>query len=88
LVDYWLNKLIFDLQAPAPMAEYRADRAKVIARYSLSPAARTALLDDDITALVHRGVNPYLVRMYGYVAQVPEASFVQQIEAAVGRAIT
>ena len=85
MVDYWLNKLIFDLQGPATMAEYRSDRVAVIERYSLAPAARCALLNDDITALVRRGVNPYLVRMYGYVAQVPEESFVRQIEAAADR---
>lgn len=82
MVDYWLNKLIFDLQSPATMAEYRADRAAVIARYPLAPEACTALGKDDLVTLVRRGVNPYLVRMYGYVAEVPEASFVSQIEAA------
>jgi Aromatic-ring-opening dioxygenase LigAB, LigA subunit len=81
MIDYWLNKLIFDLQAPATMAEFRADRAAVIARYALEPEASAALLNNDITTLVRRGVNPYLVRMYGYVAQVPEDSFVRQIEA-------
>ena len=82
MVDYWLNRLIFDLQAPTTMAEYRADRAAVIARYPLEPAAQAALLADDLTTMVRRGVNPYLVRMYGYVAEVPEPRFVASIEAA------
>lgn len=81
MVDYWLNKIIFDLQSPTTMAEFRQDRAAVMNRYPLAPEARTALLGDDITALVNRGVNPYLVRMFGYVVQVPEDSFVRQIEA-------
>lgn len=87
MVDYWLNKLIFDLQSPATMAQYRLDRTTVIARYTLAPAARDALLNDDITTLYRRGVNPYLVRMYGYVAQVPEDSFVRQIEAAANQEV-
>jgi hypothetical protein len=81
MVDYWLNKLLFDLQSPAILAEYRAHRETVIGRYLLVPAARNALMNDDITMLVLRGVNPYLVRMYGYIAQVPEDSFLHQIEA-------
>jgi len=85
VVDYWLNKLIFDLQAPAAMAEYRADREAVMARYPLAPAARDALRADDIAGLVRRGVSPLLVRMYGYVVQVPEADFVRQIEASAAQ---
>jgi hypothetical protein len=33
--DYWLSKLFFDLQNPAVAADYRSDRAKVLARYAL-----------------------------------------------------
>ena len=33
--DYWLSKLFYDVQANAP--EYRADRAKFLARYRLKP---------------------------------------------------
>jgi hypothetical protein len=86
VIDYWTNKLIFDLQAPATMAEYRKHRAAVIARYPLDPAAQAALMTDDITTLARRGVNPYLIRMYGYVAQVPEDAFVRQIEASATQA--
>jgi len=82
VVDYWLNKLIYDLQSPGTMAEYRKDRAAVMQRYPLAPEALEALKSNDIVTLVRRGVNPYLVRMYGYVAEVSEPSFVAQIEAA------
>lgn len=64
MTDYWLSKLIFDLQAPGATAEYRADRKKVIARYPLlEPAVVEALLADDVGFLAPR-LNPYLLRYY------------------------
>ena len=64
MTDYWLSKLIFDLQAPGATAEYRADRKKVIARYpQLEPAVVEALLGDDVGFLAPR-LNAYLLRYY------------------------
>jgi hypothetical protein len=76
--DYALSKLFFDLQNGAAAAEYRADRAGVIARYDLDPAVRAALLADDVAALAPR-VNPYLLRYYCTAAGMSDADFLAKI---------
>mgnify|MGYP003347120458 CR=1 FL=1 len=76
--DYWLSKLFFDLQTPAVAAEYRANRAAVMARYPLKPELRTAIDANDVAALAPL-VNAYLLRFYFLVAGMPEEEFVQRI---------
>ena len=78
--DYWLSKLFFDLQTPATGAEYRADRNKVLARYQISPEAKTAIMNDDVGELSKR-VNPYLLRFYFVVAGMSEAEFLKRLRA-------
>jgi hypothetical protein len=85
--DYWLSKLFFDLQTPAVADEYRADRAKVLARYPLKPEARTAVEADDVAALAER-VNPYLLRFYFLMAGMPEDEFLRRIRAQSGTPFT
>jgi hypothetical protein len=64
MTDYWLSKLLFDLQStPSLMAEYKKDRAPVLDRYKLSPEARAAITADEIGFVAPR-VNPYLLRFY------------------------
>jgi hypothetical protein len=63
MTDYWLSKLMFDLQAPDKMVRWKADRAAVLDDYPLSPEARQAALDDDVAVLAPR-VNAYLLRFY------------------------
>lgn len=74
MTDYWLSKLFFDLQSPAAAAEYRADRAKVLARYPLAPAVLDAVRADDVTFLARR-VNPYLLRYYFGAAGMSDEVF-------------
>jgi len=74
MTDYWLSKLFFDLQSPGAAAEYRADRAKVLARYPLAPEVKAAILGDDVTFLAPR-VNPYLLRYYFGAAGMSDAVF-------------
>ena len=76
--DYWLSKLFFDLQTPAVAAEYRADRAAVLARYPLKAEVRAAVEADDVAALA-KLVNPYLLRFYFLVAGMPEDDFLRRI---------
>jgi hypothetical protein len=78
--DYWLSKLFFDLQNPALAGEYRADRAKVLARYPLGAEARAAVERDDV-AYVAKLVNPYLLRFYFHMAGMPEDEFLRRIRA-------
>ncbi len=63
MTDYWLNKLIFELQGPNGKDEWTNHRQEVIAKYELSPEIRTALMKDDIGTLLPL-VNPYLMRFF------------------------
>ncbi|HEY7609132.1 MAG TPA: hypothetical protein VIF14_07860 [Alphaproteobacteria bacterium] len=74
--DYWLSKLFFDVQGAA--AEFRADRAKFIARYDLEPEVKAALLRDDVAFLAQR-VNPYLLRFYFGIAGMKDEEFIRRL---------
>jgi hypothetical protein len=76
--DYWLSKLFFDVQANA--AEYRADRAKFVARYPLEPAVKAALAADDVAFLARR-VNPYLLRFYFAASGMKDEEFIRRLRA-------
>ena len=78
MTDYWLSKLFFDLQDQALAAEYRADRAKVIARYPITPEVRDLLIKDDMAAIM-KLVNPYLLRYYYSSAGVNDETFLRRI---------
>ncbi|HEY1506616.1 MAG TPA: hypothetical protein VGF92_20095 [Stellaceae bacterium] len=86
MTDYWLSKLIYDLQAPGATAEYRADRRKVIARYTqLAPEVVQALLNDDVAFLAPR-LNAYLLRYYFGFAGMSDAVFLEKLHAMRGAA--
>jgi hypothetical protein len=78
MTDYWLSKMFYDLQHPGAVAEYRADRAAVMARYPLSPEVKAALLADDVAALAAR-VNPYLLRYYFTYIGMPDEDFIRRL---------
>jgi hypothetical protein len=63
MTDYWLSKLLFDLQSPDQKAEWNADRDAVLKNYPLRPETRQAVLDTDV-AILAAHVNPYLLRFY------------------------
>ncbi len=78
--DYWLSKLCFDLQDAARVAEYRRDRAAVLARYPLKPEVRAAVLADDVRALAPL-TNPYLLRYYFAAAGMSDREFIARLRA-------
>jgi hypothetical protein len=78
MTDYWLSKMFFDLQSPAAVAEYRANRATVLDRYPLKPEVRAAVLADDVGALAQL-VNPYLLRYYFTAAGMPDKIFIEKL---------
>ena len=87
LLDYWLNKLFYDLHTtPALAAEYRNDRAAVIARYPIAPALATALEQDDVAALAPF-TNGFLMRYYFLAAGLPEQAFLAQLHAMAPAAV-
>lgn len=63
MTDYWLNKLIFELQGPNGKDQWTNHREEVIANYDLKPEIRKALMEDDIGTLLPL-VNPYLMRFF------------------------
>jgi hypothetical protein len=63
MTDYWLSKLLFDLQSPAKKAEWQADHDAVLRDYPLRPEIRQAVLDCDVAVLAAH-VNAYLLRFY------------------------
>ncbi len=78
MTDYWVSKLFYDLQKPGAAAEYRADRAAVLARYPLKPEVRAAVMADDVAALA-RLVNPYLLRYYFSSIGTPDDVFIRRL---------
>jgi hypothetical protein len=63
MTDYWLNKLIFELQGPDGKDLWTNHRAETIDRYQVTPEVRKALMEDDIGTLLPL-LNPYLMRFY------------------------
>ena len=63
MTDYWLNRLIFELQGPNGKDQWTSHREEVIAKYDLKPEIRKALMEDDIGTLLPL-VNPYLMRFF------------------------
>ena len=76
--DYWLSKLFFDLQAPSAAAEYRADRAKVLAKYPLDPQVKKAVEENNVPLLARR-TNPYLLRYYFFATGMKDDEFIRRL---------
>lgn len=63
MTDYWLNKLMFDLQEEGGKERWRGSREEVVDGYPLRPEVRRALLEDDYD-LIQPLANPYLLRFF------------------------
>jgi hypothetical protein len=73
--DYWLSKLMFDLQDPKLREAYHTNRASVLANYKLEPVVLRALETHDIGVLAPR-VNAYLLRFYYQYSGVKDTDFI------------
>ena len=76
--DYWLSKLFYDLQSPATVAEYRAERDKVLDRYRIEAPVRKALAENDVPFLAQR-VNAYLLRYYFFATGMKDEEFKRRL---------
>ena len=76
--DYWLSKLFYDLQSPAAVAEYRAERDKVLDRYGIVGEVRKALAENDVPFLARR-TNAYLLRYYFFAAGMKDEEFMRRL---------
>lgn len=63
MADYWLNKLMFDLQGDDGKDRWANSREEVVDSYPLSPEVRKALLEDDYD-VIQPLANPYLMRFF------------------------
>lgn len=79
MTDYWLSKLLYDLQSPEAAAEFKKDRAKVIDRYKLKPDVRRAVMEDDIAFIAPR-VNAYLLRYYFSYIGMSDPVFIRHLQ--------
>ena len=62
--DYWLNKLLFDLQGPEGKVSWAPEnREATLEAYPVSSEVRQALLDDNYEYL-YPVTNPYLMRFF------------------------
>jgi hypothetical protein len=78
MTDYWLSKMFFDLQSPAAAADYRADREKVLERYTLEPSVRQAVLENNVSFLAKR-TNPYLLRYFFFAVGMKDEEFIRKL---------
>jgi hypothetical protein len=78
MTDYWLSKMFFDLQSPAAAADYRADREKVLERYTLEPSVRQAVLENNVSFLAKR-TNPYLLRYFFFAVGMKDEEFIRRL---------
>ena len=76
--DYWLSKLFFDLQQPPLAAEFRAEPAKVLARYPLDERVRKAIAEHDVPFLAAR-TNAYLLRYYFFATGMKDDEFIRRL---------
>jgi protocatechuate 4,5-dioxygenase alpha chain len=71
---YGLNKVLFQLHHHAgDLARYQQDANAYLEGYSLTVAARTAILGNDVEQLYLLGCNPYLLRAHCIGMRIPEA---------------
>lgn len=76
--DYGLSRLFYDLQSPAAVAEYRAERDKVLDRYGIAPDVRKALAENDVPFLAAR-TNAYLLRYYFFATGMKDDEFIRRL---------
>ena len=80
MLDYWLNKLFFDVHTDRTIAdEYSKTPESVLVRYPLSGHALAAVREDDV-AYMSKHTNPFLMRYYFIVRGMPEQDFFARLK--------
>ncbi len=78
MTDYWLSKMMFDLQKSGDVQAWRADREPFLAQYPISEEMKQAVRDDDIAAIAPH-VNAYLLRFYCGICGMEDAEFIAHL---------
>jgi hypothetical protein len=77
-MDYWLSKLMYDLQNVDLRKQFRDNPDAVLVNYPLKPDVRQAAIDGNIPFLQPL-VNAYLLRFYfGYLG-MGDAEFISTV---------
>jgi hypothetical protein len=80
ILDYWLNKLFFDLHTNGSLlVEYRKDPHNFLTQYNLSDSVRLALETDDVVTLA-RLTNPFLLRYYFLRIGMADETFIERLQ--------
>ena len=80
MTDYWVNKLMFELQAPGGKERWANDRESVVDQYPLKPEIRRAFLEDDFEA-IQPLANPYLIRVFLLISGYDDAESMELLHA-------
>lgn len=80
---YGLNKVLFQLHhQEGDLLRYQQDASAYLERFDISPAARQAILDNDVEQLYLLGCNPYLLRAHCIGMRIPEAESLAALQRA------
>ena len=80
MTDYWLSKLLFDLQTPDHMNKWKHDPYPVLKHYPLDEKMKNAVLSNDLETMAPH-VNPYLLRFYFSLSGMTDAELLARLHA-------
>jgi Aromatic-ring-opening dioxygenase LigAB, LigA subunit len=84
MTDYWLSKMMFDMQQPEKAAAFKRDLQAFLKDYPMRPALREAVIADDLTKIAPC-VNAYLLRFFYTIRGVKDAEFIRRLNELPGQ---
>ena len=78
MTDYWLSKMMFDLQKSGDVGSWRADRERFLEQYPISEEMKQAVKDDNLAAIAPH-VNAYLLRFYCGICGMEDKEFIERL---------
>ena len=78
MTDYWLSKMMFDLQKSGDVGSWRADRERFLEQYPISEEMKQAVRDDNLAAIAPH-VNAYLLRFYCGICGMGDKEFIERL---------
>jgi hypothetical protein len=77
---YQLQKLIYEVNRnPERRDSYRADKAKFVAGYELTPEEQQAIIEFDVRKLYQFGVHPLLLRPFTLLHRVSNEDYAKAL---------
>ena len=78
MTDYWLSKMMFDLQKSGDVSSWRSDREPFLEQYPISEEMKQAVRDDNLAAIAPH-VNAYLLRFYCRICGMGDREFIERL---------